>query len=188
MPCSERIVRVGCKEIGPVHRQCRGRGPNCGSDAGAVCGVQAGGGAESTEGPGAGSDAGGQPTAGGVPSEESGRPGLAAYAQAHGPDATVGDGIERYGSGAIRSSVPERWDLVPAAGLLRVAEAMAHGAAKYGENNWTRGMPARSILNHAIKHVYQWLDGDRSEDHLGHAAANLLMAIHSVERWPDLNG
>ena len=65
---------------------------------------------------------------------------------------------------------------------------MAHGAAKYGERNWTRGMPVKSVLNHAIKHLYQYLDGDRSEDHLGHAAANLMMACHSDERWPELNG
>lgn len=188
MPCSDRIVRVGGAAVSAVQRECRRCGPDRQGDAGTLCRVQAGGGLEPAEGDVAGGDSGGHPTSGDLPSTEQGQPGLAAHDQAHRPDATGGDGIERYGSGAIRSSVPERWDLVPAAGLLRVAEAMAHGAAKYGENNWTRGMPARSILNHAIKHVYQWLDGDRSEDHLGHAAANLLMAIHSVERWPDLNG
>lgn len=72
--------------------------------------------------------------------------------------------------------------------MRRVAEAMAHGASKYGEGNWTLGMPVKFLLNHALAHVYNWLDGDRSEDHLGHAAANLLMACHSLEKWPELNG
>lgn len=68
-----------------------------------------------------------------------------------------------------------------------MAEAMAHGAAKYGEGNWTLGMPVKFLLNHALGHVFQYLAGDRSEDHLGHAAANLFMACHSEEAWPDIN-
>jgi hypothetical protein len=56
---------------------------------------------------------------------------------------------------------------------------MAEGAAKYGDGNWERGFPVNDILNHAIRHVYLHLSGDRTEDHLSHAAANLLMAIHT---------
>lgn len=64
---------------------------------------------------------------------------------------------------------------------------MAHGAAKYGEGNWTKGMPVKFMLNHALCHIFQYLSGDRSEDHLGHACANLCMACHSEENWPELN-
>lgn len=59
---------------------------------------------------------------------------------------------------------------------------MAEGAAKYGEHNWQKGFPVTDILNHAIAHIYKHLSGDRTEDHLGHAAANLLMAIDTEER------
>jgi hypothetical protein len=31
------------------------------------------------------------------------------------------------------------------------------------------------------------LSGDRKEDHLAHAAWNVLGAIHSLEQWPDIN-
>jgi hypothetical protein len=58
---------------------------------------------------------------------------------------------------------------------------MAEGAAKYGEHNWQKGMPLGDTLNHAIAHVYKYLSGDRTEEHLSHAAANLLMAIHMEE-------
>jgi arginyl-tRNA--protein-N-Asp/Glu arginylyltransferase len=54
---------------------------------------------------------------------------------------------------------------------------MAEGAEKYGTNNWEKGFPVSDILNHALSHIYSFLAGDQSEDHLGHAAANLLMAI-----------
>lgn len=88
----------------------------------------------------------------------------------------------------MRSYLPQRFDLIPASGAARVAEAMAHGAEKYGEGNWEKGMPVKFMLNHALAHIFQYLSGDRSEDHLGHAAANLCMACHSEEHWPEING
>lgn len=95
----------------------------------------------------------------------------------------------RYGSGAVRSSDAEatRYDLITPIGLAAVAAACAEGAAKYSDYNWERGMPAQDMLNHAIRHIYMFLGGDRSEDHLGHAAWNVMGAIHSLEVWPELN-
>lgn len=48
-------------------------------------------------------------------------------------------------------------------------------------------MPVHDILNHAIAHLYQYLSGDRTEDHLAHAAWNCFAAMHSEEVWPNLN-
>jgi hypothetical protein len=95
----------------------------------------------------------------------------------------------RYGSGAVRSSDAEatRYDLVSPIGLEAVARAAAEGAEKYSDFNWERGMPVGDLLNHAIRHVYRYLAGDREEDHLGHAAWGLLAAIHSEALWPELN-
>ena len=95
----------------------------------------------------------------------------------------------KFGTGAVRSDTFEqfRYDLVSPIGLREVARACAEGAAKYSDYNWERGMPVHDLLNHAIAHVYQYLAGDRGEAHLGHAAWNLLAAIHSEELWPHLN-
>jgi hypothetical protein len=95
----------------------------------------------------------------------------------------------KFGTGAVRSdSVEEfRYDLVSPIGLREVARACAEGAEKYGDWNWEKGMPVHDLLNHAIAHIYGFLSGDRSEPHLGHAAWNLLAAIHSHELWPELN-
>ena len=94
-----------------------------------------------------------------------------------------------YKTGAVRSADAEsvRYDLISPIGLRAVAEACAEGAEKYNDYNWERGMPASDLLNHAIRHIYAFLAGDRSEPHLGHAAWNVLGAIHSLEKWPDLN-
>lgn len=94
-----------------------------------------------------------------------------------------------YDTGAVRSGDCEqtRYDLISPIGLERLAQTYAEGAAKFGAFNWENGMPVNDLLNHAIAHVYKFLRGDRSEDHLAHAAWNLLGAIHSLELWPHLN-
>lgn len=99
------------------------------------------------------------------------------------------DSKVKYESGAVRSSDAEltRYDLISPIGLAAVAAACAEGAQKYAPFNWERGMPATDMLNHGIRHIYLFLAGDRSEDHLGHAAWNVLGAIHSLEVWPELN-
>jgi len=93
-----------------------------------------------------------------------------------------------FSTGATRSADArgERWDLIPSVGLRRVAETSAEGAAKYGENNWKKGIPVSDLLNHAIRHIYMYLEGDVSEDHLGHAAWNLLAACHMEETREDM--
>lgn len=94
-----------------------------------------------------------------------------------------------YDTGAVRSADCEqtRYDLISPIGLERLAQTYAEGAAKFGAFNWENGMPVNDLLNHAIAHIYKFLRGDRSEDHLAHAAWNLLGAIHSIELWPHLN-
>jgi hypothetical protein len=94
-----------------------------------------------------------------------------------------------YDTGAVRSADCEqtRYDLITPIGLRRLAETYAEGAQKFGAFNWENGMPVTDLLNHAIAHVYKFLGGDRTEDHLAHAAWNLLGAIHSMEKWPHLN-
>jgi hypothetical protein len=95
----------------------------------------------------------------------------------------------KFGTGAVRSSDVEefRYDLVSPIGLREVARACAEGAEKYGDWNWEKGMPVHDLLNHVLAHIYQFLGGDRSEPHLGHAAWGMLAAIHSHELWPELN-
>lgn len=96
---------------------------------------------------------------------------------------------KKFPTGAVRSADAEltRYDLISPIGLAAVAAACAEGAQKYGDFNWERGMPAHDLLNHAIRHIYLFLSGCREEEHLGHAAWNVIGAIHSLEVWPHLN-
>lgn len=98
------------------------------------------------------------------------------------------DSRTTFPSGAIRSADANhvRFDLITPIGLRRLAETCAEGAAKYGDFNWQKGIPASQMLNHAIRHLYLWLEGDAAEDHLAHAAWNILGVCHFEEAMPEM--
>jgi len=95
----------------------------------------------------------------------------------------------QFSTGAVRSAdrAKQRYDLISPIGLRRLAETCHEGAVKYSDFNWERGMPIHDILNHVIAHAYQYLSGDRSEDHLAHLTWGGMAAMHSEELWPQLN-
>jgi len=71
-----------------------------------------------------------------------------------------------------------RYDLIPPAALRRVAGVYQRGAEKYGQRNWERGMPIGRFLDSALRHIYQYIEGKRDEDHLAQAMWNVAGAIH----------
>ena len=83
--------------------------------------------------------------------------------------------------GATRGSNPPNYRRVEWDFLRRVAEALTEGAEKYpdhedGVENWKHGGRefARAAFDHTIEHLYKWKEGDRGEDHVGHAGAGLM--------------
>ncbi len=61
-----------------------------------------------------------------------------------------------------------RYDLVDIPMLKRWAELMARGAEKYGENNWRKAATEEEMNRFAaslLRHTFQLLEGDRTEDH-----------------------
>ena len=94
---------------------------------------------------------------------------------------------EVFPSGAKRSKLTARYDLLSPIGLRRAAEAAADGAARYGDFNHEKGLAVDVYLNHALAHIYAYLSGDRSEDHLGHLTWNAMFSCQSEELLPALN-
>ena len=80
-----------------------------------------------------------------------------------------------------------KYVLISPVAMRRLAGVYERGAAAYGSNNWKKGMPMSRVLDSAIRHLYQYLGGDRSEDHLAQAAWNVFAAIHFEEKRPELN-
>ena len=96
--------------------------------------------------------------------------------------------IKQFDTGAVRSKDADnvRFDLISPIGLRRLAETYAEGARKYAPHNWTKGIPASDLANHALRHIYLWLQGDTSEDHMSHAIWNLITIAHFEETRPEL--
>lgn len=88
---------------------------------------------------------------------------------------------EQFQSGMQRDTQAgkPRYDLIDRAFLKRWAELMARGAEKYGEENWRKAegeAEFRRFRASAIRHLFQYLDGDSSEDHAVAVAFNLAGA------------
>jgi hypothetical protein len=81
---------------------------------------------------------------------------------------------EEFATGARRDvqTGKPRYGLIPTGPLRRLAELYARGAEKYGEHNWQKGMPLSRVYESLYRHLIQWRDGDRDEDHLAAVAWN----------------
>lgn len=78
-----------------------------------------------------------------------------------------------------------RYDLIDRAFLKRWAELMARGAEKYGERNWEKASTQEELDRFrasALRHFFQDLDGDRTEDHKAAVAFNLAAAAMVEEQ------
>lgn len=88
---------------------------------------------------------------------------------------------EEFSTGMVRDTQDDkpRYDLIDRTFLKRWAELMARGAKKYGEENWRKAATEVELARFkasATRHLFQWLDGDISEDHAVAVAFNLAGA------------
>jgi hypothetical protein len=92
----------------------------------------------------------------------------------------TGLGRREFGTGSVRdvNTGKPRFDLIPIPALKRWAGLMARGAEKYGERNWELGQSMSRFEESALRHLYQYLEGDRVEDHLAAVLFNVGGIMH----------
>ncbi|MET0786251.1 MAG: dATP/dGTP diphosphohydrolase domain-containing protein [Paenisporosarcina sp.] len=78
--------------------------------------------------------------------------------------------------GGSQSDIRVRFDLIDGKALFKMAEVLDYGAIKYGEDNW-RKIPINDHLNHLLMHVYAYLSGDETDDHLSHILCRATFAL-----------
>lgn len=91
-----------------------------------------------------------------------------------GTRATFPSGMQR----DTQSGKP-RYDLIPIWFIRELAELMARGAEKYGDKNWELAdSPAEADRMDAsgLRHHFQYLEGDKTENHLAATVFNLFAA------------
>lgn len=93
-----------------------------------------------------------------------------------------------FGTGAVRDMAAGkgRCDLLPAVSLLRLSKHFEAGCKKYGDRNWESGIPISVYCDSAMRHLLKYLDGQKDEDHLCAAAWNLMCAMWTEEKKPEL--
>lgn len=90
---------------------------------------------------------------------------------------------QEFDTGAVRDiqTGKGRFDLIPPQIMFRLAKHYENGAVKYGENNWTKGIPSRRYIDSALRHVFNYIMGNREEDHLSAAIWNLSCVMWNEE-------
>lgn len=90
---------------------------------------------------------------------------------------------ELFGSGAVRGSRrgKGRYDLFSPLAEKRVADVNERGGRIYGDRNYEKGIPISRFIDSARRHLTQYMEGLRDEDHLAQSIWNLQAALHTDE-------
>lgn len=90
---------------------------------------------------------------------------------------------EKFKTGAVRdtSAGKGRYDLISVFAMRELAQVLEYGAKHYGSRNFEKGMNLSRILESALRHTFQVMEGDKTENHAAHALWNLMAFIHIRE-------
>lgn len=90
-------------------------------------------------------------------------------------------------TGGMREPAEEKgcYELIPPIMLHRLALHYERGANKYANRNWEKGLKDSRCFSSTIRHLYRWLAGDRTEDHLAAAIWNIAALMHYETYQPD---
>lgn len=96
--------------------------------------------------------------------------------------------IDVFDSGAkrVEASIPD-YSGIPPFILRRLANIFEEGRVKYGERNWTKGLPTSSTMNHLLEHLMKWMEGDKSEDNLAKAMWGIVCLMYTEEFHADMH-
>lgn len=76
------------------------------------------------------------------------------------------------------------WDYYTA--LLETSKQFEDGAAKYGDNNWRKGIPLHCYIDSALRHYFKYRRGDKDEPHDRAVCWNLYCAIWTHDNRPEM--
>ena len=79
-------------------------------------------------------------------------------------------------NGGKQSAIPVRMDLIPARELLELGRILKQGGEKYGDWNWLK-IEVNDHLNHALHHIYAYLNRDQETTQFDEAYTELTHAL-----------
>jgi hypothetical protein len=67
-----------------------------------------------------------------------------------------------------------------------LARHLEGGAAKYGENNYQKGMAVSRCIDSAFRHLICYMDGQNEEDHLAGVLCNIMFILYYEKYMPEM--
>lgn len=71
--------------------------------------------------------------------------------------------------------------------MMDYSKHCENGAAKYGEHNVDKGIPAHSFVDSAVRHYMKWMRGDNDEDHWVACLWNLMWLKWTLDYKPEFD-
>lgn len=89
----------------------------------------------------------------------------------------------QFSTGAVRDNDDDKpkLALISPIFMTRLGNWLAKGAKKYSPRNWEAGIPVEASLNSLMRHVNDYREGKKDEDHLAAIACNIMFIIHTEE-------
>lgn len=91
------------------------------------------------------------------------------------------DGDTKHLLSALRHFAKKAYDKSVETMLLEASIHFEEGAAKYGDNNWQKGIPVDCYMDSAIRHYLKYKRGDKDEPHDRAFVWNLMCCIWEVD-------
>lgn len=90
---------------------------------------------------------------------------------------------QQFQTGAIRDAAEDkpRLELISPWAYFRIGKWLGLGAKKYGEGNWTLGMPFMRVIASILRHTLAAMLRKNDEDHLAAIATNAIFLMHYEE-------
>lgn len=98
---------------------------------------------------------------------------------------------ETNAQGGKQSATPYAFHMLPPNAVFATAQVAKQGAEKYGETPWNRNykrISPEEHVNHAVQHLFAYLAGDESDDHLSHAILRAMFAYEVDHERNQING
>lgn len=86
----------------------------------------------------------------------------------------------------------ERFDLIPPEELWTLAEVYTHGAEKYEDRNWEKGLKWGRVFAAVMRHLWRFWAGEEDDaesglPHLAHAAWRCLTLLNYTRHHRELD-